>query len=150
MIASQFVPFDELWTWFHNLTFPQGNWMFEYNAKIVQLFTAEFFEAAVLRIALLALFLAMCVYGLAMILKRMEARTAAKSVTAAGSHQTRAHSQDSTPLSQPGPITPPPVTVPTTAPPQSSSRKPLSTEPSEPPEAVLELQRTAKRHLEEK
>jgi integral membrane protein (TIGR01906 family) len=76
MIALQFVPFDDVWTWFHQLTFPQGNWMFEYNAKIVQLYTADFFEAVLLRVALLALFSAICVYGLAMVMKRGERRNA--------------------------------------------------------------------------
>lgn len=155
MIISQFIPFDDLWTWFHTLTFPQGNWVFEYNDKIVQLYTAEFFEAAVLRIALLALFFAMCVYGLAMVLKRLEKRKAAKAVTASGNPQLYERKKESAaPVAKPEPVSPPPVR--TVAPAQSApsrpsySSKPVSTEPSEPPAELLELQKTAKRHLEEK
>jgi integral membrane protein (TIGR01906 family) len=130
MITSQFVPFDDLWTWFHSLTFPQGNWVFEYNAKIVQLYTAEFFEAAVLRIALLALFFAMCTYGIAMLLKRGEhKRQAAKELEKEQALTTEALTVDK---------------------PRQEASLPKPRHPEEPPEALFELQEMAKKHKEEK
>jgi len=144
MIASQFVPFDDLWTWFHTLTFPQGNWMFEYNDKIVQLFTSEFFEAAVLRIALLALFLAMCVYGLAMVLKRLETRRNAAD-QAQKPQEIKVATVEKT-------VEPPSIKESSFQRQTTPSARPkrFSTDPSEPPEEVLALQKTAKQHLEEK
>jgi integral membrane protein (TIGR01906 family) len=128
MIALQFVPFDDVWTWFHQLTFPQGNWMFEYNDKIVQLYTAEFFEAVLLRVALLALFFAICVYGLAMIMKRGERRVAEAAAQAreAKAHEAALEAEKALPVA------------------------PAKKQPLEPPRELEELKQTAKKHVGER
>jgi integral membrane protein (TIGR01906 family) len=86
MIIAGFVPFDSLWVWFHSLAFPQGNWVFEYNSRIIQLFPPAFFQDAALRIGLLCLFLAIVTYGVAMVLRwlakrKMKTTEEAKDVT---------------------------------------------------------------------
>lgn len=70
MVVAGFVPFDGLWTAFHRMAFPQGNWVFAYNSKIIILFPPEFFQSVVLRIIVLTLFLALMTYGLAYLLKK--------------------------------------------------------------------------------
>ncbi|MEK6822416.1 MAG: DUF1461 domain-containing protein [Nanoarchaeota archaeon] len=82
MIASAIVPFNALWNTFHTITFPQGNWVFAYNAKIITLFPPEFFEAVVLRVALLTLFLGLVTYGISHLVRRAE------------KHPTTAHAQN--------------------------------------------------------
>jgi len=54
-IALSVMPFDTFWTWSHDLLFPQGNWRFSYESRIIQNFPPTFFESMVLRVALLAL-----------------------------------------------------------------------------------------------
>lgn len=37
--------FSQVWTWFHHVLFPQGNWMFSVDSTLIQLFPIEFFMA---------------------------------------------------------------------------------------------------------
>lgn len=54
-IVLSVMPFDSFWTISHDLLFPQGNWRFSYESRIIQNFPPTFFESIVLRVALLAL-----------------------------------------------------------------------------------------------
>jgi integral membrane protein (TIGR01906 family) len=79
MIGAALVPFDQLFIWFHAIAFPQGNWTFAYSDKIITLFPPPFFEAAALRIGVLALILAFVTYGISFVGKKLHARKERKS-----------------------------------------------------------------------
>lgn len=43
LIVSAFLPFDLIFTKFHQLFFPQGNWQFAADSTIIQFYPFEFF-----------------------------------------------------------------------------------------------------------
>jgi integral membrane protein (TIGR01906 family) len=44
------VPFDSIFTLFHQLFFPQGNWMFSPDSLLIQIYPIQFFHDAAFRI----------------------------------------------------------------------------------------------------
>jgi len=50
--ASVLVPFDALFTWFHELFFPQGNWVFSASSTLIQFYPFAYFEYFALAIAI--------------------------------------------------------------------------------------------------
>ncbi len=44
------IPFDSMFTAFHQLFFPQGNWMFSPGSLLVQIYPTQFFYGAAFRI----------------------------------------------------------------------------------------------------
>ena len=46
------IPFDRLFTWFHQILFPQGNWMFPATSTIITFYPLKFFVGYSIAIAL--------------------------------------------------------------------------------------------------
>ncbi|MBI2146123.1 DUF1461 domain-containing protein [Candidatus Woesearchaeota archaeon] len=57
VLLFSFLDFTTLFTWFHQLFFPQGNWSFPADSLLIQTFPAEFFVNISRSIFLLALVL---------------------------------------------------------------------------------------------
>jgi integral membrane protein (TIGR01906 family) len=55
MLVFALVGFNTLFTWFHKIFFPQGNWMFDADSLLIQTFPIEFFVSMSVKIFILAL-----------------------------------------------------------------------------------------------
>jgi integral membrane protein (TIGR01906 family) len=69
--AMSFLNFDRFWILFHYIFFPQGNWMFATNSKLITLYPAEFFAGFVLRWLLLILTFAIAAIIISYFMQRM-------------------------------------------------------------------------------
>ncbi|NQV91473.1 DUF1461 domain-containing protein [Candidatus Woesearchaeota archaeon] len=55
LLMFALIGFNTLFTWFHRIFFPQGNWMFDAESLLIQTFPIEFFVSMSLKIFILAL-----------------------------------------------------------------------------------------------
>jgi len=58
LIISALIPFDVLFTWFHVVFFPQGNWMFPAQSTLIQYYPAPFFATYAFAIGIHSLLVA--------------------------------------------------------------------------------------------
>jgi len=49
-VVLAIIPFDSVFTAFHQLFFPQGNWMFAQSSLLIQIYPSQFFYDAAFRI----------------------------------------------------------------------------------------------------
>ena len=70
ILAALFFNFNSLFTLFHQLFFPQGNWQFAADSLLIQTFPIEFFVNRGRRIFVLALVFGGMMIGIAYLLKR--------------------------------------------------------------------------------
>ena len=54
LLLFALVGFNTLFTWFHKIFFPQGNWQFSSDSLLIQTFPIEFFVSISVKIFLLA------------------------------------------------------------------------------------------------
>lgn len=59
LAASIIMPFDTLFTKFHQIFFPQGNWTFPPESTLIQFYPASFFATYGLSIGIFALFISL-------------------------------------------------------------------------------------------
>lgn len=52
VLLGAIIPFDNLFTWFHHLFFPQGNWQFPATSTLIRYYPATFFAHYTIAIAL--------------------------------------------------------------------------------------------------
>ena len=64
LLAGLIVPFDTLFTTFHKIFFPQGNWMFSPESTLIQFYPATFFIAYAVAISLHAIITAAIFLGI--------------------------------------------------------------------------------------
>lgn len=55
LLIVSLIAFYQLFTWFHLIFFPQGNWLFPVDSLLIQTFPQEFFVSLSLKIFLLSL-----------------------------------------------------------------------------------------------
>jgi hypothetical protein len=58
IVLSILAPFDKLFVWFHQLFFPQGNWVFPSHYTLVSIYTIDFFNIFFVAIGLISVVLA--------------------------------------------------------------------------------------------
>ncbi|VVB80776.1 Uncharacterised protein [uncultured archaeon] len=59
LAASAVIPFDSLFTKFHQIFFPQGNWIFAPDSTLITFYPQNFFLTYALSIAVYSVFLAL-------------------------------------------------------------------------------------------
>ncbi|MCH8974526.1 MAG: DUF1461 domain-containing protein [Chloroflexi bacterium] len=72
--VAALVAFDPLFTLFHNIAFPQGNFLFPQTADLVRVFPFGFWRDMTLLIGAMTLLEAAALYGAGLLLRRVAAR----------------------------------------------------------------------------
>jgi len=69
ILLFSLLSFNELFTLFHSLFFPQGNWIFPYDSLLIQTFPLDFFVKVSLIIFLQTFILASFLIGMSFLIK---------------------------------------------------------------------------------
>ncbi len=59
LVAGLIIPFDALFTKFHQIFFPQGNWTFAVDSTLITFYPQNFFSTYALSTAIFAVFIAL-------------------------------------------------------------------------------------------
>ena len=69
-VLAIIIPFNKLFTMFHYVVFPQGNWMFAAKSTLISFYPNTFFATYALMIAIHAFITAATLYYIEIVIRR--------------------------------------------------------------------------------